>query len=411
MSQYVWLFVAGTDEAGLRSLNLILSLVAMVGAFGMGRSLLGYRAGLMMAALLGLNPFFWFHSLNLRMYALTVLWVTLSGWATLELYYRQKTLSRQQRWLWCGVLTAAIAGGLLTFYLYALWLVALSVLAFLSLDNPERPSIHLRRSSWQYGLCLGAGILFVSPWYAWGLPQQLRNADLERFSASQSAIDAVLQHLRGILEVIGIQLGVGDWAAALPDVVPAIIGLGLLLGLAGMVAQLIQQGSLQFASIALLLGALPLLLALSLDILSNRSTLAWGDGRSVIFILPGLLLLVTIWLMQLPQRWQHSVIVGCLLVYLGLNLSDMVGRERQVFHSVFSTVKSATEPTLLVINSKAWGHICRLAYYLPTGSKIDLLAVSPADLPGTLVTVLGNSAAPYSRVLWLEAHKTPVGSA
>ncbi|WP_346290568.1 glycosyltransferase family 39 protein [Sphaerothrix gracilis] len=404
LSQYVWLFIAGNGEAGLRSLNLGLSLLAIMGAFGMGRSLLGYRGGLVLAALLGLNPFFWFHSLNVRMYAPTVFWVTLSGWATLELYHSRRQLSNQQQWLWCGVLTTAIVGGLMTFYLYALWLVALGLLATLTLNPQKPPSLRLRRRGWQYGLCLLIGGLIVAPWYLWGLPQQLNNADLDRFSSSTTLLDSLLQHAIGVLEVVGTQLTVGDWAIQLPRSVLVIIGLLLLLGLGGMVKQLVQSGHLQQAAVALVLGGLPLLLALGLDVMSGRSTLAWGYGRSVIFILPGLLLLVTTWIVQLPQRWQRAVIMICLLVYLGLDVGDMVGRSRQVFHRVAGAV--VNEPTLLVINSEAWGHICRLAYYLPAAAPVDLLATPPKGLPTALNSVLTDGAAArYRRVLWLEAHE------
>ncbi|MFE4106444.1 glycosyltransferase family 39 protein [Almyronema epifaneia] len=405
LAQYVWLFVTGTAEGSLRSLNLLLSLVAMVAAFGMGRALLGYRAGLLMAALLGLNPFFWFHSLNMRMYAPTVMWVALSGWATLALYDPCDRLPRRQRWLWAIVLTAAIVGGLMTFYLYALWLMALGVLALITLD-PQRPwLIRCRRGWWQYGLCLAIGIVIVSPWYAWGLPQQLRNADLDRFASSPTLLNGILQHVKGILEVIGIQLGLGDWVTSLPAFMPIVVGLVLGLLLAGMVVQLFYKGQLQLASIALILGVLPLLLALGMDLVSGRATLAWGYGRSVIFILPGLLLLATVWMMQLPPKWQRSVIAFCLLVYLVIDLGDMAGRERQVFRQVSQEIQTAPEPTLLVMNSEAWGHVCRLAYYVPSEASVDLLAVSPAELPGTLKTVLSASATtPYARVLWLEAH-------
>ncbi len=51
----------------------------MGSAYGLGRVVLGHRGGLLLAALLGINPFYLFHSLNLRMYAPLVLWATLSA--------------------------------------------------------------------------------------------------------------------------------------------------------------------------------------------------------------------------------------------------------------------------------------------------------------------------------------------
>ena len=89
----------------------------------MGKGLFNHRGGLLLAALLGLNPFFWFHSLNVRMYCPTVLWVTLSGWAILQLCNQRP--SRPMRLGWYLLLTLAVAAGVLTYYPSALWFFAL----------------------------------------------------------------------------------------------------------------------------------------------------------------------------------------------------------------------------------------------------------------------------------------------
>ncbi|MEM8610578.1 MAG: glycosyltransferase family 39 protein [Cyanobacteria bacterium P01_H01_bin.105] len=395
LSQYLWLPLTGNKEISLRSLNLLLSLGAILGAYGMGKALFRHRGGLLLAALLGLNPFFWFHSLNVRMYCPTVLWVTLGGWAALQLCTQR--LSRPIRLGWYLLLTIAVAAGTLTYYLSVLWFLALGCVIL----------IKDRKRWWQYSLCgMGAGCL-AAPWVYWGLPQQLRNVDLNRFSTQTSWWETVTQHIQGVLEVLGIQLVVGDWSTSLPPTVVLSVGACASLLLTAMIWhlwRLLRQDSLSLLITILTLGCMPLLLMLGSDILSGKSTLAWGFGRSAIFVLPGLLLLLTAWLINLPSPWQKPMIVATLVLYLGLNVGDMVGRNRQVFQQISQT-GTASESTLIVMNSKAWGHVLRLVYYFPNDTPVKLLATNPAQLSESLENVLADPAENYDQILWLEAEK------
>ena len=400
LSQYLWLPLTGNQEISLRSLNLLLSLGAILGAYGMGKALFRHQGGLLLAALLGLNPFFWFHSLNVRMYCPTILWVTLGGWATLQLCTQR--LSRPVRLGWYLLLTTAVAAGILTYYLSALWFISLAGV-ILVID---------RKRWWQYGLCgIGASFL-AAPWIYWGLPQQLRNVDLNRFSTQNSLGETLTQHVQGILEVLGIQLLAGDWSTSLPAAV--VLGVGactslFLIAIIWHLWYLLRKESLPLLTALLILGCVPLLLMLGSDILSGKSTLAWGFGRSAIFILPGLLLLVTAWLINLPNTWQKPVIATVLILYLGLNIGDMVGRNRQVFNHIAQT-STASDSTLIVMNSKAWGHVLRLVYYFPNNTQVKLLATHPAMLPEALENALSDPSESYKQVLWLEA-KRPVWQA
>ncbi|MEM9264947.1 MAG: glycosyltransferase family 39 protein [Cyanobacteria bacterium P01_F01_bin.13] len=393
LSQYLWLPFTGTQEAGLRSLNLLLSLGAILGAYGMGKALFNHRGGLLLTALLGLNPFFWFHSLNMRMYCPTVLWVTLSGWAALQLSHQRP--SRWLRLVWYLILTLTITAGILTYYLSALWFLTLGCVIL----------IKDRKRWWHYGLCaIGAGCLAV-PWFYWGLPQQLRNVDLNRFSTDTSLGETIAQHTQGILEVLGIQLVVGDWSTSLPVAVVLIVGALVLLLLATILWNLwswLRRDSPSLLAILLTLGCLPLLLMLGSDILSGKSTLSWGFGRSAIFILPGLLLMVTAWLMNLTTAWQKPVIMSILLIYLGLNVGDMVGRDRNVFQQI-AEITPPADTTLIAMNSKAWGHVLRLVYYFPDNTPVKLLATDPAMLPDALEDALSGSDKTYEQIVWLEA--------
>lgn len=391
LSQYLWLPLTGNQETSLRSLNLILSLGAILGAYGMGKTLFNHLGGLVLAALLGLNPFFWFHSLNMRMYCPTVMWVTLGGWATLQLCSQRSS----RRLLWYLILTLTIAAGILTYYLSALWFISLGCVILLK-D---------RKRWWHYGLCGFGAICLAAPWFYWGLPQQLRNVDLDRFSTQLSLGETITQHIQGVLEVLGIQLLVGDWSTSLPPAVVLTTGVLAILLLTVIVWQLwrlLYSESPSLLITLLILGCLPLLLMLSSDILSGKSTLAWGFGRSAIFILPGLLLLITAWLINLPSDWQKIFITTILLLHLGSNLGDMAGRNRQVFQQI-ETASTADSTTLIAMNSKAWGHVLRLVYYFPNDTPVKLLATNPAMLPEALESVLNQQDETYEQILWLEA--------
>ena len=105
------------------------------------------------------------------MYTPLVFWAILSAWALMEISRRDSD-RLWQGWLWQGCLVGAVAGGMLTFYLFAYWLVILGALA---LWVDRKHAVH-------HALRIGAGIVITLPWMLWGTIKQLRNADIGRFS-------------------------------------------------------------------------------------------------------------------------------------------------------------------------------------------------------------------------------------
>lgn len=397
LSEHVWLRLFGNSEPAMRSLIAILSAIGIGSAYGLGRLLLGHTGGLILAALLATNPFFLFHSLNLRMYGGQVPCVILSAWALLELIYQQdapESKRDRRQILWNVLLIGSVATGLLTFYLFAYWIVVLAAVA-LYLD---------RRHWWQHGLRLGTGILLTIPWLVWGTRQQLRNADLNRFGKPAGFAEAMLKHLQDVAETLGTHLLLGDWVTSLPSNIPLIAGLvTIALLLAGTIS-LRKDENRKLLAVTLLLSIFPLLLALGVDIVTGKFTLGFGWGRSMILILPGCLLLITVWLQRAAGRWQGTLTAVFLLLYLSISVGDFSLRHRQVFHRVADIIsQEPTKPTLIAMNSKAWGHVLRLAYYIPPSAPVQLLAQSPADLAPSLEKVLKNENTPYSRVVWLDS--------
>lgn len=397
LSQHIWLRLFGNSEAAMRSLNAIISVGAIASIYGLGKLLLGNRGGLLLAALLALNPFYLFHSLNFRMYAPLVLWAILSAWSLLHLTYQQDNDTPKSRHvlLWNVILITSVAAGLLTFYLYAYWVITLAVLV-LYLD---------RQHWWQHGLRLGTGVLLTMPWVLWGTLKQLHNADLKRFGVTPQSTNPLLTHLQNVAQTLGTHLVVGDWVTTLPLTSVIFSGCITILLLVLCSISLWQSGERQKLGIALILGILPLLLALLIDFATKKFTLGFGYGRTMIIILPGCLLLLTLWLeLATPKQWRIPIATGLLLLYLSISIGDFSQRQRSVFHSVAELVlQQPKQPTLVAMNSQAWGHVMRLAYYISSQSPVMLLAQKPVELATNLQKVLKQDIERYPRVIWLDS--------
>lgn len=395
VSQHLWLRLFGNSEVATRSLNTLLSIAAMGGAYGLGRVVLGNRGGLLLAALLGLNPFYLFHSLNLRMYAPLVLWATLSAWSLLQLIYQQDNHHRRHQLLWNIVLIGSVAAGLLSFYLYAYWIITLAVLVL----------YRDRQHWWQHALRLGAGVVLTLPWVMWGTLKQLRNVDLKRFGAVKEVGFAWLIHLQDVAQTLGINLLIGDWVSSVTPTSTTIAGCLVILMLLMFCISLWHRGEQKNLGMVLILGILPLLLALGVDIATKKFTLGFGWGRTMIIILPGCLLLLTLWIERgIPRQWRTPVTASLLVLYLTISIGDFSLRQRSVFHKIADLiVQDVNQPTLIAMNSRAWGHVMRLAYYIPPQASVMLLAEKPASLATSLEKVLKDKAGQYPRLLWLDS--------
>ncbi|MEA5549637.1 glycosyltransferase family 39 protein [Anabaena cylindrica UHCC 0172] len=398
LSQHFWLRIFGNSEAATRSLNTLISIAAMGGAYGLGKLILGHRGGLFLAALLGISPFYLFHALNFRMYAPLVLWAVLSAWSLLHIIEQknsQNSQSRRSQIIWNGLLIISSAIGLMTFYLYAYWLIVLGVLV-----------LYLDRRHWlQHGLRLGAGVLLTIPWMLWGTIKQLRNADLDRFGNAKATLPPLLRHLQDFTNTLGTDVLIGDWAISLdPMIITVAGGLVILLFLAFSI-HLWRKGEQKNLGTVLILGISPLLLALLVDIATKKFTLGFGFGRTMIIIVPGCLLLIALWVEKaVAKQWRTLVAAGVLLVYLTISVGDLSLRHRSVFRPVAELIaQDANQPTLIAMNSKAWGHVMRVAYYIPTQYPVMLLSQKPSELAAALEKVLREEPTKYSRIIWLDS--------
>ncbi|MBE9143668.1 glycosyltransferase family 39 protein [Planktothrix mougeotii] len=406
ISQHFWLRLFGNSEIAQRSLNTLLSLFSIGCGYGFGRTLFGYRGGLLFAALLATNPFFLFHSLNVRMYAPLVLWTILSAWALIQLMgvdqiqpqntlIEHKTpLKLKQQLFWTGVLIASVVAGCLTFYLFAYWVITLAALV-LYLD---------RHHWWQHALRLGTGVLITVPWVLWGTRQQLRNADLGRFSTPPGFFATMVQHLQDVAYLLGVQLGVGDWITSIPVWVAVSTGIFWIIVFTIGSIRLWKLGEHRRLGTVLILGIFPLFLALLADIVGKKFTIGFGWGRSLMIILPGCLLLITLLIQGIKKEPLYRLTAtGLILVYLTISIGDYSLRPRQMFHQISDIIaQEPTTPTLIVMNSKAWGYVNRLAYYISPQYPVSLLAQESAKLTPALEKLLTSQTLPYGRIIELE---------
>lgn len=393
LGQHLWLRLFGNSEAAMRSLGVLYGVGAIASAYGVGRFFLGQRGGLLLAALLGLNPFYLFQTLNVRMYGSLVFWTVLSTWALLELS-RVAEHKTRLRWLWTVVTIVAVTGGLMTFYYFAFFVLAMAAVVLL-----------LDRRKWlYYGLCFATSILLTLPWVWWGTRQQLRNADLERFNAPDSLTATAIAHSENFLQPLGTHLILGDWVSILPSITVTLAGIVALATIIACSISLWRNYQRRILSIALLLGIAPLLLMLANDIRTGKFTIGFGFGRSVIFILPGCLLLITVWIERAAGKWRQLATIALLIFYLGIGSADFTLRSRWMFHEIADIIEQKPNaPTLIVMNSPAWGHVLRLVYYLPPASPVMLLAQQSPQLPPALEKTLARNSDRYQRILWLDS--------
>jgi hypothetical protein len=137
----------------------------------------------------------------------------------------------------------------------------------------------------------------------------------------------------------------------------------------------------------------------------------FGWGRSLIFILPGCLLLIALFLEKTQATWRTPVAVSLIILYLSLNITDFSFRSRSMFQQIAGIIEQqSAKPTLIAMNSNAWGHVLRLAYYLPSNSSVMLLAQKSFKLAPALEQTLLTQPESYQSILWLESDRPVWGS-
>ena len=399
LGEHFWMRLFGSSEIALRSLVMLVSLITLLLAYGLGRRVLGRQGGLLFTALLALNPFFFTHSLNLRMYAPMLLWMMVSAGCFFALIGEGEAEPAKgwRRWLLRGGIVIALTIGLLTQYLFAYWFFALASLA-----------LYLDRKRWfEYGLILGSSVLLFIPWALWGVRQQINNRGdvLNQISSVGGPLQSAFKHVQDLAQTLANHLLLGHLTTGMQPVEASIkptavvIGLGVIGFLSVCVIGLYRRRQYRVLMIGLLMGFVPLAVALTADALANKYTLGFGWGRSTIVALPGCVFLIAAWLELGTGRWRSVLAAGLLSIYLAVTVWDFAGRDRQIFHQVNDELLETNKPTLVVMNSRAWGNVLRAIYYLDSQTDADMLASDPDEVTEALNRALASKD--YERVLWL----------
>ena len=443
IEQHLGLRLWGNSAATMRIFPAFYSLGSLLCAYGIGRKLLTHRAGLFFAAALGLNPFLLFHSLNVRMYSGLLFWAILSGWATLELFYNSYSknyytptnleitdknvasrLSLPQKIFWSLILVASVTAGIMTFYYFTIWVASLGIFVVL-LDLIEAKKIAQAKDKklknnlidtllvtfksrrWQYqSILLTSGFVITIPWLMWGTRQQLNNADLGRFKAGDNLFVTAWTHIQGILTTLGINLLTGDWANQLTPSTINIAGLIAIALTIVSISYLWRKKQHQILLTAVCWSILPLSIMVAIDVVSGKFTVGFGFGRSLIFILPGYLLLWIAAICQTRLKWQTTIAIVLLSCYFITSVADFSLRPRSMFSDVAQIVnQKPNTPTLIAMDSSAWGHVLRLAYYLPSDSPLDLLAQSTGKLNTALANTFEKQPEAYQRIILLNSDR------
>ncbi|HEX8122955.1 MAG TPA: glycosyltransferase family 39 protein [Solirubrobacteraceae bacterium] len=119
-----WIRVFGSDEVGLRSMSALFGTATIPVAWGIGRAVIGRRAGLVLALFTALAPPLIWYSQEARAYALVIL---LSALSLLFFARMLREPRRRDLWLWAATSLIAVASHYFALFVVvpeAAWLVA-----------------------------------------------------------------------------------------------------------------------------------------------------------------------------------------------------------------------------------------------------------------------------------------------
>ena len=178
---HAWIGLFGTNEVAVRSLSVVVSVLAVAVTFALARRLFGTPAALVSSFLMAISPFQVHYAQETRMYALLGLLAVTTVLATAELVVGQPTARQEsatlppfpgnrlafgevslRNWGFAVLYVAAATLGLYTHYALGVVLAATGIAGLVSPLCPRRPGWNRKLLAW-IGLNLIPLVLFV-PW-------------------------------------------------------------------------------------------------------------------------------------------------------------------------------------------------------------------------------------------------------
>jgi 4-amino-4-deoxy-L-arabinose transferase-like glycosyltransferase len=387
---HFWTMLFGPGDAAVRALGVLLGALAVLPAFGIGTILGGWRAGLIGALFVAINPFLVWYSQEARMFMPATTFVLVGLYGTLR-EWRASPRGSVERLPGAGaaaagngtmgslavsavLIVAGFSAALYSYLFSALILPVALVWALLFWLAAVRSGTRDGRATRTFVMNLasiGVVILLFLPLAraAWSVSGQE--------SLPGRAFAGLAPALGRLLQVYSV--GWPSWPGSV--VSSAAIGAGLL-GLLGLAVPLVgREGRWGGAFLAAWL-ALPVVLG---GALLARDRTVFSETRYFILLIPALCLAWGRALDWLWQRWRPAGLLGLALV-LGLTLAALPsdwspGNRREAWREAATLIESLAGPNDAVVVQPDYVYPA-LTRYLPASRPIYYPFTHQLDDPG-----------------------------
>ena len=342
---HVWMQVAGTSEAGARSLSLLFAALAVPASWWAARALFGSRAGWMAAVLAATNPFLTQYGQEARMYALVALLGTVACACLGRAFTGEEAGSGRRSWALGGA--AALAAMFYT-HNWALFFAAAWGGTWLVLVR--RAQGEVRRELLRTGLiAFGGALVLWLPWVPTVLDQAAHTGAPWSQTPSVSALLGVPGQLLGTMAQ----------------------GVLALTGGAGVAALLTRsQGARARTALALLaVGALTVLLAW----LVSQASPAWANRYLAVGLPP--------FLLAAAAGLAHAGRLGIagLVIVTAMGLGNGAPADKSNVRDVAEAITASVRPGDLVVSTQP-EQVPVLHVYLPAGLRFATLTGPVRDV-------------------------------
>ncbi|NDJ54754.1 MAG: hypothetical protein GYB68_16925 [Chloroflexi bacterium] len=337
-----WRALVGDEEFALRSLSVCFGLLTVAVTYQAGRSVGGRWAGLTAALLTAVArlPVWW--SQEIRMYAPVMFFAMLAVLAAIRLLHGQAA-----RWMWAAILGIALAGGMLSLYLFAGVLVAINLafpLAFFTSQDRWKLTV-------AWAVAHVGALIPVVIWLAYALPT------IPSWGDPQPAADPWF-----VIQLFLSSIFVGQ-GTSIDRYMPAlIVGALLLLGGLGLSFWHSHQHPQRRAAWLLLAicTVLPPILVYLIALPRGEAYNPSPAPRYFVLLAAPLYVLLG-WSIALASRhWRHagSLLTGLLLLFSGWGLASYYPglRSAEDYPAVVATIHTLRGPNDAVVlnNDTDW---------------------------------------------------------
>jgi mannosyltransferase len=345
---HFWMKVAGQSEQGIRSLSLLLVLIAIPVAWWGARMLFGERAGWIAAGLTATNPFMTDYAQEARMYALVMLLTLIASIALLRSFAGDDP-SPPRRWLagFALSLTALIYshnwGLFFGVACFAAWIV------LIALAPPQ-----LRASRRRDGLlAFGAVAVMYAPWLPTLAFQAAHTGAPWSQRPGYDALSEVPKRLLG---------------RAAPSVLLLVAGAGIVAMVQARQGRRLSPEARGVVALAILV-----VVTVGLAFLASLASPAWANRYLAVAVAPTLMLAAA------GLAAARGLGLAALLVVAFLWFQDKPPEEKSNVRAIAAAIGPSLAPGDMVVSTQP-EQVSVLHYYLPKGLDYATLTGPVADV-------------------------------